>query len=39
MEVFVHVNDYENIKELIQNHSWIDMPEYTKNRVLMDVYF
>ena len=29
MKVFANVNDYENIKDLIQECSWLGMPDYT----------
>ena len=29
MKFFVHVNDYENIKDLIQKRSCVGMPDYT----------
>ena len=29
MEVFVHVDDYKNIKDLIEELSWVKVPGHT----------
>ena len=29
MNVVVDVSDYENMKDLIHEHGWGDMPDYT----------
>ena len=29
MKVVVDVSDYENMKDLIHEHGWGDMPDYT----------